>query len=140
MEVTVTESDAQQTIEKMEGWSFTCSDGYSVPSEHALITGELPDGWNSEHLWIDLVQGAEVELPGGMDFRCFIDRTSGAFQLRIACTMDGDSHEFSTMLGSFFDLSLLTGFPCVLIPRAIKPASGKLPASLLLEFAKILPC
>lgn len=136
----MTELSSQQTIKRGEGCSFTCRGGWSVTPECALITGELPDGWNSEHLWIDLVQGAELELPGNMGFHCFIDRTSDAFHLCITCTMDGNSHEFSSMLGEFFDLSLITGFPCVLIPRAIKPASSKLPASLLLEFAKVLPC
>jgi len=112
---------------------------WNPPTDQLLVTGSLPAGWNSERYWIDLVPGAEVELPGAVVFRCFMDRINDAFHLRLAYSLHGNDQEFSAVLGSFLDLSLITGFPCVLIPRAIKPANTELPAAVLLEFARVVP-
>jgi len=112
---------------------------WNPQADHMLVTGKLPAGWKSEKYWIDLVPGAEVELPGEIRFRCFMDRINNAFHLRLAYTLADRPNEFGTELGAMLDLSLITGFPCVLIPRAIKPASAELPAAVLLEFGKVVP-
>jgi len=112
---------------------------WNPAADQMLVTGKLPAGWQSERYWIDLVPGAEVELPGEIRFRCFMDRINNAFHLRLAHTMGDSPHEFGTELGAMLDLSLITGFPCVLIPRAIKPANADLPAAVLLEFGQVIP-
>lgn len=107
--------------------------------EQLLIQGKLAAGWLSDKYWIDLVPGAQVELPGDITFTCCMDRINDAFELRLEYRIGESDHSFNAVLGDFLDLSLITGFPCVLIPRAIKPCSAELPAAVLLEFAKVVP-
>jgi len=111
---------------------------WNPPTEQLLVTGKLPDCWFSDKHWIDLVPGAQLVLDGKIIFTCLMDLIDGQFHLRLEYQMGDHPHGFTAELGGVLDLSLITGHPCVLIPRAIKPANTELPAGVLLEFARVV--
>jgi len=110
-------------------------DGWNPECARILSTEKMPRPWQSERYWIDLALGAEVELPGDIIFRCCMDKTdTGGWKLRLRYKIGRSKHTFTAELGAMMDLTIITGAPCVLIPRAIKPAGADKPAAVMLEF------
>jgi len=103
------------------------------------VRGKLPKAWQSETLWIDMLPGAEIELPGKLRFRLAVDICDGVHVMRLFYNYAGSDQTFTADLCTPLDLSVITGFPCVLIPRAIRPASSKEPAAVQLEFGRVMP-
>jgi len=98
----------------------------------------MPDGWNTKRYWVDMRAGSEIELPGAIRFRLTIDKINEANVMRLAYTYAGAQHEFVAEMGIPLDLTSLTGYPCVLIPRTIRSAHDDLPPAVLLEFGQVM--
>ncbi len=102
-----------------------------------LTTGKIPAPWHREgKIWLDMVPGAEVELPG-IAFACRMDRRDNAFHLALKYQLEGAAQEFSAELGASLNLTPIAGFHCIVIPRAIRPCDEKRPAAVQLEIATI---
>jgi len=116
------------------------ADEWNPPCDQIINFYRFPEQFKVSKYWIDLLPGAEVALPCGIVFRCVMERSAMGFELKLFYRRDGDTHTFNQPLHTQMDLSLLTGFPCVLIPRAIKPCDDDLPAAVMLEFGVATAC
>jgi len=100
-----------------------------------LTTAKLPTQWlKSGRVWLDMTPGAEVELPG-IGFRCRMHRRDDRFELELEYAVSGESHTHIAEMGAMLDVSRITGYPCVVIPRAIRPCNAEKPAAVMLEIA-----
>lgn len=107
---------------------------------HVMLTpGNLPAPWReANHVWLDMAPGAQISLPG-IGFCCQMQRSASGdrFELELHHSIAGQDHMHRAELGAIMDVSSIVGYPCVVIPRAIRPCTAAKPAAVMLEIMEV---